>query len=65
MTANATLEKTVVEDTLFGDPQVRSVELGQGPDGDCLCTCGCLTRDARSTNSQLTSASASVSVPFP
>ena len=53
MGTSSVLERHAVEDTLFGDPQVVTIEADFEPDSDCFCICGCLTREARSGNSTL------------
>ena len=52
---SSVLERPAVEDTLFGDPQVTTVEADFDPDSPCFCICGCLTRETRSNNSTLVS----------
>ena len=76
MSPNATLEMPAVEDvvsdatqalevedTLFGEQRVTEVSAQDDPNDPedaCFCICSCMTRDARTTNSQLNAAGAAV-----
>ena len=41
MSAVATLEESLVTDTLFGEGEVYTVEAGPSPDTVCDCGCPC------------------------
>jgi hypothetical protein len=56
MSAIGILESPAIEDTLFGDPQVTTVEASEGPDTECFCTCSCRTQSVKVNNGQINSA---------
>jgi hypothetical protein len=65
MGTHATLEKMVLEDTMFGDPKVRPIEVGEEPDTLCGCKCSCLGSQDRAANSQLSYVIATAGIPIP
>ncbi|MDY7011665.1 MAG: hypothetical protein SVV80_13090 [Planctomycetota bacterium] len=65
MNANATLERPEIEDALFGQDVVTTVEDEVGPDDLCFCICACKDSTTRNTNSRLDSAALSISPPMP
>ena len=56
MSDQGLLECQPIQDTLFGDPQVATVENGIGPEEACLCFCSCRTSAVKVGNSSLNSA---------
>ncbi|HUT62285.1 MAG TPA: hypothetical protein VNA25_30980 [Phycisphaerae bacterium] len=61
MSPTATLERPLIEDTLFGDKKVVAMEdTGPEPDGPCFCICGCRDQASKINISQLNSVTISV-----
>lgn len=64
MNATATLERPEIEDALFGQGQVTTMEEEAGPDNMCFCICACKDSSTRTTNSRLDSAGLSIGKPM-
>ena len=60
----STIDRPVIEDTLFGESKVTEVQAGSDPDGPdgCFCICGCMTRDVKIANRMISSANSAVGI---
>jgi len=56
--ASDVLECPPIQDTLFGDPQVQTVDAGDEPDSPCFCMCACKDSSDKISDSRLCSAAA-------
>jgi len=61
--SNAILDRTAIEDTLFGDAKVARVEGNDDPLIECFCVCSCKNSTVRDGNNALNGAGASAMMP--